>query len=171
MIQSWCSANNFKHVEALSWENVDLSTTKGKDRFSEINKQAVAGGYEGIMIKDIDASYQCKRSHAWLKMKPFIEVTLKVVDIEEGTGRNAGRVGALICHGIDDGKEIEVNVGSGLTDAMRDDIWQCYSSLIGDLVEVRADAITKNQDSETYSLRFPRFKEFRSWSEESEEKL
>ena len=176
MIQSWCNANNLKHVEALSWENVDLSTTKGKDRFSEINKQAVAGGYEGIMIKDIDAPYQCKRSHAWLKMKPFIEVTLKVVNIEEGTGRNAGRVGALICHGVDDGKEIEVNVGSGLTDAMRDDIWVMsetggLSSLIGDLVEVRADAITKNQDSETYSLRFPRFKGFRSWSENPEEKL
>ena len=147
-----------------------MSTTEGQDRFSEINKQAVAGGYEGIMIKDIDAPYQCKRSHAWLKMKPFIEVTLKVVNIEEGTGRNAGKLGALVCHGVDDGKESEVNVGSGLTDAMRDDIWKT-SDIIGDLVEVRADAITKNQDSETYSLRFPRFKGFRSWSENPEEKL
>ena len=43
--------------------------------------------------------------HAWLKAKPFIEVTLEVVDVEEGTGRNEGRLGAIVCEGIDDRKE------------------------------------------------------------------
>ena len=37
-------------------------------------------------------------------------------------------------------------------------------SMINQFVEVRADAITKNQDSITeYSLRFPRFKTFRGF--------
>ena len=36
------------------------------------------------------------------------------------------------------------------------------SDIIGNLVEVRADAITQNQDG-TYSLRFPRFKTFRGF--------
>ena len=36
-------------------------------------------------------------------------------------------------------------------------------SLIGQLVEIRADARTKSQDSDTYSLRFPRFKTFRGF--------
>ena len=31
-----------------------------------------------------------KRSHAWLKIKPFIEVTLKIISIQEGTGKHAG---------------------------------------------------------------------------------
>ena len=53
------------------------------------------GGYEGVMIKDPDAMYECKRTHSWLKAKPFIEVTLKVVSVEEGTGRNKGRLGAI----------------------------------------------------------------------------
>jgi len=53
-------------------------------------------------------------------------------------------------------------VGSGFTDVHRDDYWTHRSSIVGNLVEVRADAITQNQDG-TYSLRFPRFKTFRGF--------
>jgi len=155
-------ASVLKHVQALEWEDVDLDTQEGQDRFVALNKAAVDGGYEGVMIKDVDAPYECKRTHAWLKAKPFIEVTLEVVDYEEGTGRNEGRLGAIICEGVDDGQPIRVNVGSGFTDADRDSYWDHRDSLAGNLVEVRADAITKNQDG-TYSLRFPRFKTFRGF--------
>ena len=151
-----------QHVQALDWEDVDLDTQKGQERFVALNKAAVDGGYEGVMIKDIDAPYECKRTHAWLKAKPFIEVTLEVTDIEEGTGRNEGRLGAFVCEGVDDNRHIVVNVGSGFTDANRDDFWDHRDSVRGNLVEVRADAITQNQDG-TYSLRFPRFKTFRGF--------
>ena len=151
-----------EHVSALDWETVDLDSEEGQTRFVELNKAAVDGGYEGVMIKDVDAPYECKRTHAWLKAKPFIEVTLEVKEVEEGTGRNEGRLGAFVCEGIDDGKDICVNVGSGFTDVHRDDYWTHRSSIIGNLVEVRADAITQNQDG-TYSLRFPRFERFRGF--------
>jgi DNA ligase-1 len=151
-----------QHVQALDWEEVDLSTNEGQQRFVELNKAAVDGGYEGVMIKDIDAPYECKRTHAWLKAKPFIEVTLEVTDVEEGTGRNEGRLGAVVCAGVDDGKDIRVNVGSGFTDDNRSDFWTHRNDLVGQLVEVRADAVTQNQDG-TYSLRFPRFKTFRGF--------
>ena len=152
-----------KHVQALEWEEVDLSTPEGNKRFVELNKTAVDGGYEGVMIKDIDAPYECKRTHAWLKAKPFIEITLKVVDVEEGTGRNEGRLGAVIVEGEDDGYNYRLNCGSGFTDSQRDEYWAERSSLIGQLIEIRADARTKSQDSDTYSLRFPRFKTFRGF--------
>jgi DNA ligase-1 len=152
-----------QHVTACEWENVDLSTTEGNRRFVELNKAAVDGGYEGVMIKDIDAPYECKRTHAWLKAKPFIEITLTVVDVEEGTGRNEGRLGAVIVEGEDDGYNYRLNCGSGFTDAQRDEYWTERASLIGQLIEIRADARTQSQDSETYSLRFPRFKTFRGF--------
>ena len=150
------------HVTALDWETVDLDTQEGQTRFVELNKAAVDGGYEGVMIKDIDAPYECKRTHSWLKAKPFIEVTLEVVEVEEGTGRNEGRLGAFVCRGVDDGKDIGVNVGSGFTDDNRSEFWTHRDAIIGNLVEVRADAVTQNQDG-TYSLRFPRFKTFRGF--------
>ena len=118
--------------------------------------------YEGIMIKDPDAGYQCKRSVAWLKLKPFIEVSLTVTSVEEGTGKNVGKLGAFVCEGVDDGKAICVNVGSGFSDAHRDDYWVSRDEIVGNIVEVRADAITQNQDG-TYSLRFPRFLRFRGF--------
>ena len=156
-------ADVLEHVQALDWEDVDLDTPEGQERFVALNKQAVDGGYEGVMIKDIDAPYECKRTHAWLKAKPFIEITLTVVDVEEGTGRNEGRLGAVIVEGEDDGYNYRLNCGSGFTDAQRDEYWTERASLIGNLIEIRADARTKSQDSDTYSLRFPRFKTFRGF--------
>jgi len=164
LVKYWVLENEsiLKHVQALEWEEVDLSTPEGQERFVALNKAAVDGGYEGVMIKDVDAPYECKRTHAWLKAKPFIEVTLEVKDVEEGTGRNEGRLGALVCAGEDDGRMVQVNCGSGFSDSDRDSFWSDRGSLIGQLVEVRADAITQNQDG-TYSLRFPRFKTFRGF--------
>ena len=95
--------------------------------------------------------------------KPFIEVSLEITDVEEGTGKNVGRLGALVCSGVDDGKEIVVNVGSGFTDDDRIEFWNNRATLPGQIVEVRADAITQNQDG-TYSLRFPRFLRFRGFA-------
>ena len=93
---------------------------------------------------------------------PFIEVSLEVVDVEEGTGRNVGKLGALVARGVDDGRSIQVNVGSGLSDSDRIEFWRSRSDLIGQIIEVRADAVTQNQDG-TYSLRFPRFLRFRGF--------
>tara|TARA_B100001057_G_scaffold429213_1_gene455179 strand:- start:422 stop:1771 length:1350 start_codon:yes stop_codon:yes gene_type:complete len=164
-VKAWVDQHSsiLKHVQALEWEDVDLDTQQGQDRFVGLNKAAVDGGYEGVMIKDPNAPYECKRTHSWLKAKPFIEVSLKVVAVEEGTGRNEGRLGAVIVEGEDDGYNYRLNCGSGFTDAQRDEYWTERSSLIGQLVEIRADARTQSQDSETFSLRFPRFKCFRGF--------
>ena len=144
----------------------NFDTKEGQQIFKNYNAMAIEKGFEGIMIKDRNASYECKRSHFMLKAKPFIEVSLEVVDTEEGTGRNEGKLGALICEGKDDGKFIKVNVGSGLTDDNRDEFWVNKDKLIGQIVEVRADAITKNQDTENeWSLRFPRFLRFRGFEQ------
>ena len=150
------------NVAVVGHELVNLDSAEGQQRYKEINAKAIAGGYEGIMLKDPEAPYECKRSVAWLKLKPFIEVSLEVVAVEEGTGKNVGKLGALVCEGEDDGKRIRVNVGSGFTDIDRDTFWSSRGSLSGNIVEVRADAVTQNQDG-TYSLRFPRFKGFRGF--------
>ena len=164
MVSFWVEQNKdmLPNVTALTNEEVDLDTPDGWERFKVINQQAVLGGYEGIMIKDPEAPYECKRSVAWLKLKPFIEVSLEVTDVEEGTGKNVGRLGALVCSGQDDGKLITVNVGSGFSDDNRIEFWNSRDSVIGNIVEVRADAVTQNRDG-TYSLRFPRFKGFRGF--------
>jgi DNA ligase-1 len=141
---------------------VDLDTAEGHDQLRRYAEDAVAQGLEGIMIKDWGAPYECRRSSFWMKWKPTITVDLNIVGFEEGTGRNAGRLGAIICEGDDNGRRINVNVGSGLSDANRDEYWSARNQLLGDVIEVEADAVTQNQDG-TYSLRFPRFVRFRGF--------
>ena len=139
---------------------VDLSTAEGHTIMNEFADECLGNGFEGIMIKDRDAVYQCKRSASWLKLKPVITVDLAIVAVEEGTGRNKGRMGAIVCEGIDDDRDIRVNVGSGFKDSDRDNLWDDRDNLIGRIVEIQADVVTQNRDG-GYSLRFPRFERFR----------
>jgi DNA ligase-1 len=155
-------------LQIMPGHEVDLDTAEGHDQMRRFAEDAVADGFEGIMIKDMDAPYECRRSSFWMKWKPTITVDLNIVGFEEGTGRNQGRLGALICEGVDNGRDIRVNVGSGLTDSNRDEYWDARNDLVGRVVEVQADAVTQNQDG-TYSLRFPRFVRFRGF--EAGEKL
>ena len=148
------------NVELLPHIMVDLDTAEGKNQLERYAKDNVNAGFEGIMIKNVDAPYECKRNTFWMKWKPTITVDLEVVGIEEGTGRNKGRLGALVCQGVDDGKEITVNVGSGFSDEDRDSYWANSNVVIGRTAEILCDVITQNQDG-TYSLRFPRFVRFR----------
>jgi len=147
---------------------VDLDTAEGHNIMNRYAQDAVKAGYEGIMIKDMDAPYECRRSSFWMKWKPTITVDLDVVGMEEGTGKNLGRLGALVCEGVDNGRSIRVNVGSGFSDLDRDQYWMARDSILGRVVEVQADAVTQNQDG-SYSLRFPRFVRFRGF--EAGEKL
>ena len=152
------------NIGVVPQQEVDLNEYAGELLFKEYNKDAIDAGYEGIMIKDVDAKYECKRSASWLKQKPVLTVDLSIVAVEEGTGKNEGKLGALVCEGIDQGKFIRVNVGSGLTDEQRDELWNNKDNIIGQVVEIKADCITQNQDTvDTYSLRFPRFERFRGF--------
>jgi len=143
---------------------VDLDSGEGHDIMNRFAQDAVTAGYEGIMIKDVGAPYECRRTSFWMKWKPTITVDLNIVGFEEGTGRNKNRLGAIICEGVDNGRDIRVNVGSGLSDSDRDEYWNARADLVGRVVEVQADAVTQNQDG-SYSLRFPRFVRFRGWEE------
>lgn len=148
------------NVELLPHIMVDLDTAAGRDQFNRYCKDMVADGFEGVMVKATDAPYECKRSTSWMKYKPVYDYDLTVIGVEEGTGKNIGRMGALVCEGIDDGKHITVNVGSGYTDEERQAYWDDKNSVIGQTAVVIADAITQDA-SGSYSLRFPRFKTFR----------
>jgi DNA ligase-1 len=149
-------------VRIMDGIEVDLDTAEGHDVMRRYATDAVDAGFEGIMIKDLGAPYECRRSTFWMKWKPTITVDLNIIGFEEGTGRNTGRLGAIICEGVDDDRNIRVNVGSGFSDSDRDGYWNSRNELLGDVVEVMADAVTQNQDG-TYSLRFPRFVRFRGF--------
>lgn len=113
---------------------------------------AEAHDMEGVMV-NLDAPYQCKRTKDLIKVKKFYTYDLKVIGVEEGTGRNAGKLGAVIV----DFKGNRVGVGSGFSDELRESIWKNPSSIIGQIIEVKYKEVTRNKDTGEESLQFPVF--------------
>jgi DNA ligase-1 len=116
------------------------------------NKQ----GWEGLMV-NLDKPYVCKRTDSILKVKTMSSCDIKVIGFEEGTGKNEGKLGALVV----DYKGYPVGVGSGFTDEDRDYIWNNKNKYLGKIIEVQYFEESKNQDG-GISLRFPVFKCLRS---------
>ena len=73
------------------------------------------------------------------------------------------KAASIIAEGEDNGKYFRLNIGSGFTDIQRQNFWNNKEKLIGKIVEVRADSISKSKDGDLWSLRFPRFKTFRGF--------
>lgn len=112
-----------------------------------------AEGGEGVIIKPRDGAYQCKRSYNWLKIKDQVSVDVQVKGLEVGTGKYENLLGALIV----DFNGVEVNVGSGLTDQLREEFWTKPDNIIGEMVEIEYHEITPDG-----SLRHPRFVRMRT---------
>lgn len=76
-------------------------------------------GFEGIVAKRIDSTYQPgARSASWLKIKHHLRQELVIGGWEEGQGGRAGRIGALLVgHYADGALEYAGKVGTGFTDA------------------------------------------------------
>ena len=182
-LSEWYSQHKFRHIELIKYQLIDLDTPSGYEEFVNLNNTAINMGLEGIMLKDPNALYELKRTTAWLKLKPFIELSMTVIGVVEGLDSISGMMGSLLCSCVKDGITIVTNVGGGFTDQQRAKIWANYTKkpvswkkidqnvissyteyptddIIGYIIEVRADAITKNIDG-GYSLRFARFKGFR----------
>jgi ATP-dependent DNA ligase len=139
------------HVVEYSMVN-DLDEARAK--FTEYFNN----GYEGIILKDTTASWENKRSKSLIKFKGELECDLKVIGWEEGTGKNVGKLGALVCESADG--VIRVNVGSGFNDEDRNSIKA--ADVIGKIVAVKYNARIKNKsEGATESLFLPIFLEIR----------
>ena len=120
-------------VVYIEKEVVNFSTDDGKARFQELWDNAINAGLEGMMIKKMDAVYECERTKSWLKIKPTITVTLQIKAVLEGQGRLANTTGSVLCEGVDEhGTFLNVQVG-GFKDDERSDIWNNKDKVIGQM--------------------------------------
>lgn len=119
-------------------------------------------GGEGVMINIANAPYECKRSKYILKVKKFNTADVRVLSLEEGTGANKGKLGAVLVEFLGpDGKPYICKVGSGFEQAEREYFWQNPDQLQGRIIEIKYFEISNNQENDNYSLRFPTFKSVR----------
>jgi DNA ligase-1 len=120
--------------------------------------EAIADDQEGVMINICDAPYEFKRTNALLKVKKMNTLDLQIIGFEEGSGRLAGTLGAILVR-YKDGNIVKV--GSGFTDWLREEIWKNQGKYLDRICEIQWFEETTNADG-GISLRFPIFKDFRT---------
>lgn len=139
-----------------SWEVENYETAKA------LFEELLLRGEEGIILKDRSGIWEDKRAKHQIKFKGELECDLEIIAVEEGTGKYAGKLGAVVCASRPkDGKRITVSVGSGFNDDHRDNLWAIRDTLIGKIVAVKYNMRIKNKQGEE-SLFLPIFVEVRS---------
>ena len=146
------------HYIDLVWNKQvnDIATAQ------KIFEKFLSEGQEGTILKSKDGIWEDKRSKTQIKFKGELECELQVVDWEEGTGKNVGRLGALVCESSDG--VIRVNVGSGYSDEQRDEYTK---KVIGKIITVKYNARIKDK-SGIESLFLPVFIELREDKDKAE---
>ena len=119
--------------------------------------EAIADDQEGVMINICDAPYEFKRTTNLLKVKKMQTMDLQIVGFEEGSGKYANTLGAILVR-YKNGNVVKV--GSGFTDWLRSEVWNNRSKYLDVICEIQYFEETTNQDGGE-SLRFPIFKDFR----------
>jgi len=116
----------------------------------------VREGKEGVMLNR-NAKYMRKRHNGILKVKQFYTVDLEILDLEEGTGRLKGTLGAFVVRY----KGNILRVGSGMTDKQRATFWNDGIALVGRVIEVKYKEESRDKQTGLYSLQFPIFVQLR----------
>lgn len=149
-------AKKSSYIPSLALVSFSEPLSPDDPKIDALYNEYLEQGYEGIMLKDTESFYYCKRSPAWAKLKPDETFDLEIVDFEEGTDRFTGMLGAFVV----DFEGYRVNVGSGFTEAQRKDFWARREELLGRIIEVKAQQVSSNKKGEK-SLRFPVFQRIR----------
>lgn len=130
----------------------------GKDlkMIDALLEQMISEDKEGLML-NCDVPYRRTRHKGILKIKRFYTMDLPIIRCEEGTGKLAGTLGALVLKY----KDNEVKVGSGFTDEQRTKVWELKDDLAGMICEVKYKEISKDKKTGFESLQFPVFVQLR----------
>jgi len=157
---------NRKHKLSCLFADYDLPHCRevkplyiGND-LSKVNiwmEHANKNRWEGLMV-NLDCPYVCKRSDYILKVKVFNEADVRVLNVLEGTGKNIGKLGSITIQFEHQEQLYECNCGSGFSDEERELYWNNPELIVGKIVTIGYFEISKNQQDESYGLRFPTWK-------------
>jgi len=138
LLKRFFEKTNFKYIKRVPFFSVD-----SLEHVQEYYKEFLRLGYEGIIIRSINATYTRRKVTTILKLKPRVSEYFKIVGVEEetsldGVPKNTFGAFRLVT------KEGEYfNAGSGTTDYQRNIIWRNQFYFIGESVKIRFQDYTK----------------------------
>ena len=131
---------------------------------SEFVRDTLAGGHEGVIVKDPAATYDAgRRGSAWVKVKPVHTLDLVVLAVERGSGRRTGLLSNIHLGARDPGTGGFVMLGKtfkGMTDEMLAWQTQRFTELMSEdngwVVHVRPEQVVEIAiDGVQRSTRYP----------------
>lgn len=125
---------------------------KSMEEVERYHDMYLSAGFEGSVLYDPESLYEDKRSYDWMRLVPIKSADCPIIGYEIGKGKYSHTLGKIII-GF---RGHRVKVGSGFTDALRDEIWNNKEKYLTKIVKVEYKERTK-----AGSMRQPRFKGFR----------
>ena len=152
----WTSLmESFEGKNAGNFRLCETCIVKDEEDAQKFFNEMLERGEEGAILKNFAFKWEPKRVKGVGKMKAELDATLEVTGVEEGTGKNKGRMGALICQSKDG--TVTVNVGIGFSDEVREEFWKNPPKFI----DVVYNAIVDDKRTGKKSLFLPRYTKVR----------
>jgi DNA ligase-1 len=138
---------------AQKWE-----ANKLEDLMPIYDKIVLDGG-EGVIMKDPNHVYECKRSKSWIKFKEVQDCDLVITGWYPGEGKREGFIGGFML--TDSSNTLHVKVGAGFTDEDLKILSADADSQIGKIASIQYNVPITDKNGNR-SLFLPRFIEIRS---------
>lgn len=118
---------------------VPTNRAEDHDQVMLAHEENLAAGFEGSMVRNDGPYEHDKRSYHLQKLKNFIDSEYEIVGAEEGRGKDAGTVGAFVCH-TEDGKEFRCRLKASY--ARRRELFGDPAQYMGKLLTVAYQNLT-----------------------------
>ena len=150
----------FENFNIPSYEILFPKIVSNQEQIDQLMIKNLNAGYEGLMLRDPNGIYKFGRSsvkeNILLKVKEFmddeaeiISFREKMINTNEGLKDNFGRTKRSSCQDglkpsgtlggfiLRNSEGLEFSCGSGLNDALRDEVWKNKSKYLGKLVKYK----------------------------------
>ena len=158
-------------IESRDLKQVKLVENHIVNNVSEALKQVslwMSEGLEGGVLKDFNNTFKNGTSNTQLKIKLKVDAEMRITGFTEGTPgtKREGKIGAI--QFANDEGTIKGQC-SGFSDAELEEFSKNKDSLIGKIISVEFNDITKAENNEYYALSHPRFIEIRNDKNETDD--
>ena len=158
-------------IENRDFKQVKLVENHIVNNVSEALKQVslwMSEGLEGGVLKDFNNTFKNGTSNTQLKIKLKVDAEMRITGFTEGTPgtKREGKIGAI--QFANDEGTIKGQC-SGFSDAELEEFSKNKDSLIGKIISVEFNDITKAENNEYYALSHPRFIEIRNDKNETDD--
>jgi len=133
----------------------------------EMTSNYMCSGFEGAILKDMNGKFKDGTSKEQLKLKLKIDCEMRITGFQDGTPgtKREGKIGSILFE--NDEGTIKGRT-SGFSDDELDMFTKNQSDLIGKIMSVQFNDLTKAENNDYYALSHPRFIEIREDKNETD---